>query len=69
MLAHFLFVLMDAFSEEGKWVSLEGFCLTTKGQLEPDKPLFQADGVGSVLFQTEPGMKEGSYSQFYPNTT
>ena len=33
------------------------------------KPLFQADGVGSGLFQTEPGITEGSDSQFYSNNT
>ena len=33
------------------------------------KPLFQGNRVGSALFQTQPGIQEGSYSQFYPNTT
>ena len=33
------------------------------------KPLFQAVGVGSGLFQTEPGIRDVSYGQFYPNAT
>ena len=33
------------------------------------KPLFQGNRVGSTLFQTQPGIREGSYGQFYPNIT
>jgi len=33
------------------------------------KPLFQADGMGSGLFQTEPWIREGSYGQSYSNNT
>ena len=33
------------------------------------KPLFQAVGVGSGLFKTEPGIRDVSHGQFYPNAT